>query len=97
MAEMSMKLGRLVATKSVRDKMSTNREFYNFVWKSLERYVRMDWGDITKEDKQQNDEAVLYGERILAVYKHDDSDEGTIWIITEWDRSVTTVLFPDEY
>ena len=42
MAEMSMKLGRLVATKSVSDKMSTNREFYNFVWKSLERYVRMD-------------------------------------------------------
>ena len=97
MAEMRVELGRLVATKGVSDKMSTNRDFYNFVWKSLERYVRMDWGDTCEEDKQQNDEALLHGDRIHAVYKKDDSDEGTIWIITEWDRSVTTVLFPDEY
>lgn len=41
-----------------------------------------------------NNEAVKNGERILAAYMYGDTK---IWIITEWDRSATTILFPEEY
>ncbi len=89
-------LGRLVLTIGVDKKMKEDSSFKNFVQVSLGRYVQCDWGDTCDEDKQTDDVALKNGERILAVYKHEKS--GTkIWIITEWDRSVTTILFPDEY
>lgn len=84
-------LGRTVVTKGVSRRMEEHPDFRLFVNDSLERYSKCDWGDTCSEDK----EAVGHGERILAVYEHDKFP--TIWIITEWDRSVTTVLFPEEY
>jgi hypothetical protein len=45
-------------------------------------------------DKELNDLAVKTGERILEAY---ETSKGKIWIITEWDRSATTILFPNEY
>lgn len=74
-----------------------NREFAIFVNVSFNRYVRCDWGDTCAEDKTSNDYAVRHGERILAAYEHPDHPDWRIWIITEWDRSITTILFPDEY
>ena len=58
--------------------------------------IRTAIGGITcEEDAEMNTEAVNNGDdRILAVYK---TCKGNIWIITEWDRSVTTILFPSEY
>lgn len=70
--------------------------FKRFVFQSLERFRQCDWGDTCDEDKKANDRAVKVGERILAVYTYPKTGE-KIWIITEWDRSYTTVLFPDEY
>ena len=61
----------------------------------VNRHIRGDWGDTCEEDREQNDISVVEGKRILAVYKY--NDDTTIWIITEWDRSVTTILFPHEY
>jgi hypothetical protein len=52
------------------------------------------WGDVGKEDWQENDLSVKEGFRILSAY---DTPAGKIWIITEHDRSVTTVLRPEEY
>lgn len=61
----------------------------------LHRYVRGDWGNTAEGDHEMNDLAIEDGDRILATY---DTPYGQqIWIITEWDRSVTTVLLPDEY
>lgn len=60
----------------------------------LWKYVNCDWGDTCEKDAKSNDYAVNHGERILAVYK---MGARTIWIITEWDRSATTILFPEEY
>jgi hypothetical protein len=61
----------------------------------LQRHARGDWGDVCDEDKQANDRALKNGdERILSAYSITGKK---IWIITEWDRSVTTVLFPEEY
>ena len=87
-------MGRLCATRGVATLMEESAEFLAFVHASLDRYIRCDWGDTCGEDWEQNDSAVKDGERILAVY---ENAEWRIWIITEWDRSVTTVLFPEEY
>lgn len=58
------------------------------------KYCKCDWGDTCEEDVRSNNEAVKNGERILAAYMYGDTK---IWIITEWDRSATTILFPEKY
>lgn len=90
------KLGKVVVTKRIDNRMKEDPKFERFVQLSLGRYARHDWGDTDKEDKQANDDAVKNDERILAAYIFRPGKE-KIWIITEWDRSVTTILFPDEY
>jgi hypothetical protein len=93
-----LKLGKLVATRGVSDRMQRDLAFAAFVSKSIRRYKEGDWGDISKEDMAQNDYSVDHGERILAVYEQDSVKEPMkIWIITERDRSATTILFPEEY
>lgn len=49
------------------------------------------------EDKATNEEALVDGLRLMSVYKRKDHPDDTIWIITEADRSATTILLPDEY
>lgn len=62
---------------------------------ALLRHMRGDWGDLETEDKEANDQALIDGSRLLSAYH---SAKGIkFWIITEWDRSVTTVLLPSEY
>ena len=62
---------------------------------ALDRHRRGDWGDVGKEDWQANERALKHGERLLSVYHAAD---GTLfWVITEWDRSLTTVLLPEDY
>lgn len=62
----------------------------------LDRHVRGDWGDeLGFEDLQLNDAALAEGERILSKYRIRPGV--SIYIITEWDRSATTVLLPEEY
>jgi hypothetical protein len=59
------------------------------------RHVRGDWGDVDDEDWEANERALMEGTRLLSVYR---SAEGVkFWVITEWDRSLTTVLLPEEY
>lgn len=86
-----------MATRAVAELQGNNCEFATFLLVSLRKYISCDWGDVCTEDWESNDEAVRNGERILAAYKHGEHPEWRIWIITEWDRSVTTILFPDEY
>lgn len=65
--------------------------------RSLIRHNKGDWGDVCEEDRQLNDDALQNGSRLLSVY-HDEKRGGEkFYIITEWDRSVTTVLLPEEY
>lgn len=88
-------LGQLVCTANVHAMKEENSEFCAFLTDCLMRYMIGDWGDTCEEDAKLNDESVDNGERILAVYKFDDNT--TVWFITEWDRSATTILFPEEY
>lgn len=65
----------------------------------LARHSCADWGDLDKFDKRQNDIAVKEGYRILSAYDVpvENGEAERIWIVTEADRSVTTVLTPEEY
>ena len=60
----------------------------------LRRHLSCDWGDLDADDKKANDAALKHGERILSSYQVKGEK---LWIITESDRSQTTVLTPGEY
>ena len=91
---MRFELGQMVMTRGIADAMESET-FSKQVQEAIRKYSTCDWGIICEEDAAMNTEAVENGnDRILAVY---ETCEGNIWIITEWDRSVTTILFPDEY
>lgn len=89
-------LGRTVVTAAINARMDTDKDFARFVQMSLGRYINCDWGDTCEEDKQVNEDSLRDGERLLAVYIYPKTGE-KIWIITEWDRSATTVLYPSDY
>jgi hypothetical protein len=92
--------GQIVATRGVYDLACENPDFAQFIQKSLNRHVKGDWGDVDEEDKQTNDQALTQGTRLLSAYNDNRFPKNgiaTIWIITEADRSATTILFPDEY
>ena len=93
----SFTIGQLVATRGVHDLMQENPDFNHFAQSAFLKYRRCDWGDTCESDKAQNDSAVINGERILAEYRHPEHPDWRLWIITEWDRSSTTLLFPSEY
>ena len=98
MTNKAFTIGKLMATRGVADKMNDCPEFERFARQAFARYRRCDWGDLTESDRRQNDEAVRTGDdRILAAYTHPEHPDWKTWIITEWDRSATTLLFPDEY
>jgi hypothetical protein len=61
----------------------------------LSRHLRGDWGDLCEEDKAENELSLEQGLRVMSSYKISDSED--LWIITEADRSATTLLLPDEY
>jgi hypothetical protein len=61
----------------------------------LARHVRGDWGELQPEDVQENEFSLQHGLRLLSRYTL--SDGTVIWIITEADRSATTILLPEEY
>ena len=86
-----MKLGQVVMTRGIAEAVRKDNDFSLFVTESMLRYCRKDWGELPQEDKRMNDLAVKNNDdRIVARY-------GDIYIITEWDRSYTTILFRDEY
>ena len=66
-------------------------EFFDFTG----RHFSGDWGNLGAEDKASNDYALKHGERILSKYRTKSGQN--VYIITEWDRSVTTLLLTDEY
>lgn len=90
----NFKIGKVLFTRGVNDLVAENNTFAKGVTQSLARYFEKDWGDLCDDDKKMNDDASKYGDRILARYKIEPQD---IYIITEWDRSYTTILFPSEY
>ncbi len=83
-------LGQVVATPAIVDDVP-RAEILN----AIQRHESGDWGTVCEEDARANDMALKDGTRVLSVY--DTSAGQKIFVITEADRSATTVLFPREY
>lgn len=90
---MRFQIGKTYMTAGI-NAATEDKVFKQEVMMCLQRYSQGDWGGLSEADKQSNDEAIQTGDRILAAY---ETTKGRIWIITEADRSATTVLFPEEY
>jgi hypothetical protein len=65
------------------------------VSKAIARHTRRDWGDVGPDDWRANDKALVEGSRLFSTYR--DQKNTVFWIITEADRSATTVLLPEDY
>ena len=96
MVTKSFDLGNTVMTIGIAEKLEQDMLFSKFILESFARYQSCDWGDTYKSDCIKNDSAVRSGnDRILAKYSY--NEELSIFIHTEWDRSVTTIMFVSEY
>lgn len=85
-------LGRMMATPGALRALETANDT---TMTYLLRHAQGDWGTVDAEDKRANDDALRVGARLLSAYVLPTGVK--IWIITEADRSQTTVLLPDEY
>jgi hypothetical protein len=85
-------LGQLLATPAALRLLATHGVQYSTL---LQRHSGCDWGDLDEHDRHQNHFALRAGLRILSSYRLSDADK--VWIITEADRSCTTILLPEEY
>ena len=83
-------LGQTVITPNARDTLDAED-----VWLCMGRHQRGDWGDLCSEDQQSNEDALGRGGRLFSAYH--DREGVKFYIITEADRSVTTVLLPEDY
>lgn len=85
-------LGQVVATPGALQALeATGQTPLEF----LERHISGDWGDLDQDDRRENELSVRRGFRILSAYHLQDGTK--LWIITEADRSATTLLLPSEY
>ena len=97
MAESKFETGEFVMTCGVSDKCSDDG-FMQWAMGCLERHKQGDWGDLLSDDMKLNDRGLESGDgRLHSAYKHPDNTALQIWIVTEWNRSVTTILLPEEY
>lgn len=85
-------LGQVVATPGAVETMQQHNVTPQTL---LQLHVNGDWGSVDPEDAKANDFAVKNGERIISSYRI--GEHARVWVITEWDRSATTILLPSEY
>lgn len=90
MPEAKFPLGRSVITANALNTLDSLS-----VQIALARHAQGDWGDVCKDDHRANEQALKQGARLFSVYR--DTGGVKFWIITEADRSVTTVLLPNDY
>ena len=84
------RLGHIVATVSASKKLTAED-----VLTGIQRHQSGEWGDVDEHDRQQNELSLKEGFRLLSVYRAANGTQ--FWIITEADRSATTVLLPEDY
>ena len=88
--EIKFSLGQLVATPNALSQIPKDT-----IDQSLARHLCGDWGDVSEEDRTENELSLKEGLRLFSVYHAQDRTK--FWIITEADRSATTVLLPEDY
>lgn len=87
--------GRIVATSGAIEALGGGDSALANAAALLDRHIGGDWGDLCQEDSETNARALARGGRLMSVYQGPDG--APVWIITESDRSATTLLTPDEY
>jgi len=83
-------LGRVVATPNALNQIPNGE-----IFAALARHERGDWGELDPEDRDANDNSLEHGGRLFSRYV--STANVKFWIITEWDRKLTTVLLPEDY
>ena len=86
----SFQLGKIVITRAAIAEVSPEDIFL-----AVRRHAQGDWGNVEPEDRQANDDALQAGDRLLSSYE--SARQVEFWILTEWDRTVTTILLPSDY
>lgn len=84
------RLGHIVSTPNALEHLTQDD-----ILMGIQRHQAGDWGDVEPQDRTANDLALIEGTRILSVYHAGNGMK--FWLITEADRSVTTVLLPEDY
>jgi hypothetical protein len=85
-------LGQVVMTRNALGTLPSDD-----VQAALARHAAGDWGDVCEEDRQENELSLKEGFRLFSVYHTTETPPRKFWIITEADRSATTVLLPEDY
>lgn len=92
--------GTVVMTCGIRDLVFSDEHAQEIVQSCLERHCKGDWGDLCEDDKAMNDESLeaeKNGDWTDSLFSSYETDVGKIYVITECDRSATTILLPEEY
>lgn len=96
-----MELGQVVMTRGVADEVAKGNVTEADIERILHAQLSHNWGELDEEDKavQRASLTSEHSERIMGVHtvKAENRMPVKLWIITEWDRSVTTILLPSEY
>jgi hypothetical protein len=90
MTERQVPLGNTCITRSAKSALSALD-----IHVALSRHAKGDWGIVDEHDRAANDRALEIGERLVSVFRSEAGDR--FYVITEWDRSATTVLLPEDY
>lgn len=85
-------LGRVLITPGAIEALEEAGQMPN---EFLDRHARCDWGNVDEHDRRENELSLEQGFRLLSAYKTTKGER--LWIITEADRSATTILLPSEY
>lgn len=103
----SVPLGRTITTGGIAATMRQHPGLKKFVHDCITRHQSGDWGNVDEQDQQSNEAALANGEQILSVYdlphpvaaatNFGDATVTKLWVISDSDRTVTTVLWPCEY
>lgn len=91
---MSFALGNVYKTIGIQNKLEEDSDYIKEIITCLERYMNSDFGSLCADDVSANLEAIKFDYRILGAY---NTTYGKIYIITEADRSTTTIMFANEY
>jgi hypothetical protein len=93
-------LGRIVVSASVHERVALDSDFHAFTVACLHRHEASDWGDLDDDDRAANERALTGDGRVLSAYDVPPGYElpdDQLWIVTEADRSATTLLWPSDY
>lgn len=91
---MKFNTGNIYMTRGIAHGIEESEYFSLEILTAMNRYLDGDLGELCEYDQILNDEAIQNDDRILAKYS---TSKDPIYIITEWDRSATTILFCNEY